>query len=351
MLFLLACAPDPCGDVVVPELGAEGCPAESTVRADAGDDLAVPRDLELAPDTGLLWVADAGFSGVVILTDPGTAQQTSEKRVDHYARHFMDTVSAIAFGTGDTFASCQESRDDWNDAPQPEDDFMGPTLWDADLDVFAVVGQTDDWQTQEGSHLDMLHFSPLCMGIAHDHDNAYWAFDGLRSRIVYYDFHQDHGPGGSDHSDGEVVVYDDVTVTRVAGIPGHMVKDPESDVLYIADTGTGRILRVDTASGTREPAPRSERNWDGIGILDAVTGATVDVLTDGLDEPSGLLLSNGRLFVGEHGTGNIRVFDLDGQEIAAYATGASGLMGLAEGPGGALWYVDADAAEVVSIDP
>lgn len=340
---------DPCGDLVVAELGTLDCPAPSTVWGTEANELSWPRDLEFAPETGLLWVADSDFSGMVIFTDAGTDQQTVEKRVDYYAGHFMDTVSSIAFGTDNTFSSCQESRDDWNDYPQAEDDFMGPTLWDADLDVFAAVGQTDDWQTQEGSHLDMLHQSPWCMGIAHDHDNAYWAFDGLNSRIVYYDFHDDHGPGGADHSDGEEVFYEDVIVTRVEGVPGHMVKDPGSDWLYINDTGTGRVIRLDTASGDRGNH-RGDPNWDGVAIFDEVEGATVETIVDGLDQPSGLVLSAGRLFVAEYGTGRIRVFDLDGAELTSYETDAVGLMGLTMAPDGALWYTDGPGAQVVRID-
>lgn len=346
MLVLFACAPDPCADVVVPELGSPECPVESSVALTAADGLVVPTDLEFAPETGLLWVADAGTSGVLIVDGAGTAAQSSEVRIDHYAQHFMDTVSAIAFGAGDTFASCQESRDDWNDAPQEEDDFMGPTLWDADLDVFAQVGQTDAWWLQEGSHLDMLHQSPLCMGIAHDHDNAYWAFDGLNGRIVYYDFHADHGPGGADHSDGEEVFYEDVGVTRVPGVPSHMVVD--GDALYIADTGSGRILRLSTDTGERAPH-RGDQNWDGVSVFDEVSGATLDVVVDGLGEPSGLLLKDGRLFVSDHATGTIGAWDLDGTPAGAWDSGATGIMGLAVGPDGALWYADGGAAEVVRV--
>ena len=62
-------------------------------------------------------------------------------------------------------------------------------------------------------HTDMLHESPLCMGIAHDHAavsrgpqggtgyrNVYWAFDGGHRQLVRFDFESDHGPGSIDHS-------------------------------------------------------------------------------------------------------------------------------------------------------
>jgi hypothetical protein len=352
LLFALACVPvGKDASVSCPtndRLGADGC-RSLTVIGTADDGLQWPRDLEFAPDTGLLWVADAAHSGMVIYTDPGTPDQTAELRIDWYAGHFMDTVSSLAFGADNTFATCQESRDDWNDGPQSEDDFMGPTLWDADLDVFAEVGQTDDWRTQEGSHIDMLHQSPLCMGIAHEAENQYWTFDGLDGAVVYYDFREDHGPGGSDHSDGLIEHYDSPTLTRVEGVPGHMVRDPASDWLYIADTGTGRVLRLDTSSG--EQQFWNARNTDGVRDFYRVVDATTDVFASGLDEPSGLALAGDTLYVGDHATGEIVAYDLDGSEHARITTGAAGLMGLTVGPDDKLWYVDGEGVEVVRIDP
>ena len=196
-----------------------------------------------APDQ--LWTYNTLIHGTVIFFAPGTAEQSSEVRVDAYGQHFMAYVSSAAFGDNGNFASCQESRDEWNVGPQAQDDFMGPTLWSADLDVFAVVGQAfPPAGGVEGSHLDMLHQSPLCMGIAHDKDNIYWAFDGLHGNLVRYDFQSDHGPGGSDHKDGIITRYTDATLTRVANIPGHMELDHATGMLYIADTGNNVIRAV-----------------------------------------------------------------------------------------------------------
>ena len=58
-----------------------------------------------------------------------------------------------------------------------------------------------------GSHIDMLHESPLGMGIAHDSGNSYWYFDGYYGHLVYYDFKEDHDIGMDDHSDGVVRRY------------------------------------------------------------------------------------------------------------------------------------------------
>lgn len=55
-----------------------------------------------------------------------------------------------------------------------------------------------------GSHLDMLHESPYCQGIASETLNRFWVVDGNLGDIVMYDFKADHGPGNNDHADGVV---------------------------------------------------------------------------------------------------------------------------------------------------
>ena len=321
-----------------------------TIIGTAADGLSAVRDLAFnpgAPDQ--LWTYNTLIHGTVIFFAPGTAEQSSEVRVDAYGQHFMAYVSSAAFGDNGNFASCQESRDEWNVGPQAQDDFMGPTLWSADLDVFAVVGQAfPPAGGVEGSHLDMLHQSPLCMGIAHDKDNIYWAFDGLHGNLVRYDFQSDHGPGGSDHKDGIITRYTDATLTRVANIPGHMELDHATGMLYIADTGAGRIMRLDTSSGTNTGALSGE--WDGA-TYTGVEGADFQVVVDGLEQPSGLALHAGHLLVSDHATGEIVAFDLDGNELDRMSTPARRIMGIEVGPAGDLWYVDAGADQVVRVDP
>ena len=122
---------------------------------------------------------------------------------------------------------------------------MGPTLWPSSLSHFAVENQNNG-NGLLGSHIDMNHESPDGMGIAHDSGNAYWYFDGYYGELVYYDFQEDHDTGQDDHSDGIVHRYVDIELTRDGGIPGHMVLDKESGILYIADTGKNRVLWVNT---------------------------------------------------------------------------------------------------------
>ncbi len=322
-----------------------------TVIGSSEHGLNAVRDLEFNPSSpNQLWTYNTAFHGTVIFFDPGTAEQTSEVRIDAYGQHFMAYVSSAAFGDNGNFSSCNESRNEWNDAPQPPDDFMGPALWPSDLDIFTMVGQAFPWVPGEleGSHLDMLHQSPLCMGIAHDVDNVYWVFDGLNGNIVRYDFQADHGPGGGDHSDGIITRYSDATLTRVENVPGHMEIDHATGMLYVADTGGGRIMRLDTATGTNTGSLPGE--WDGAEYT-GMQGADYQLVVDGLDEPSGLALHEGRLFVSEHGSGDIVAFDLDGTEIDRLATPSANIMGITIGPAGDLWYVDPVANEVVRVGP
>lgn len=332
----------------VPEFGNPASRKLTIIGTAEKDKLSAPRDLKFNPaHPEQLWVVNKDTSGVVLFQHPGEATQTSEERIDYYGRHFMSKVSSLSFASNDTFASCQESRDDWNDGPQQEDDFMGPTLWSADLKIFATVNQGDGGK--EGSHLDMLHESPLCMGIAWDTGNVYWAFDGLHGYLVQYNFEKDHGPGGSDHSDGIVHVYSDARVKRVADVPSHMILDHKSGLLYVADTGNGRVMRLDTKGGS--PGGSLSGNQDGLRDYSKVVGASFTKFVSGLGEPSGIELNQGRIFVSDHSNGQISAYSLDGKLLDTLATGAKGIMGITIGPDGKLWYVDRSAQTVVRVDP
>ncbi len=341
----------------VPELGTSAT-RRLSVLATAANGLSTPRDLEFNPQVdGELWIVNRDTEGVVIVHKAGAAAQRTEARKDSYRFHFMSKVSSIAFGTNENFASCQESRNEGGDY-----DFMGPTLWSSDLDVFANVNQrlvpgatcrptAAMSATREllGSHLDMLHQSPLCMGIAHATGNAFWAFDGDSGDLVYYDFVRDHGPGGDDHSDGRLRRYSDVKLARVTGVPSHMIVDPATQRLYIADTGTGRILRVDpnVARSAGDLEPRGEP----LAEYRRFTGARVDTFAAGLRQPSGIAIHDDRLFVSDHATGEIIALSLEsGAELQRVTTGATGIMGLAVSAAGQLWYVDGGADKLVRVD-
>ena len=250
--------------------------------------------------------------------------------------------SESSHGVEGRFATCADSRDEWNEGPLPKpDDFMGPTLWTSDLSIFAKVGQAFPKPSgaPEGSHLDMLHESPHCVGIAHERDNVYWVFDGLNGNVVRYDFQKDHGPGGASHADGIVRRYPETKVKRIEGVVGHVIIDGTS--LYVADTGGGRVLRVDLTTGSvNGKLPPEEL----LAEYTKVEGVKVEVLASGLREPSGIAVHDGRVYVGEHATGDIVV--IGGERIA---TGAKGLAGLAF-QNQKLFFVDEVGKRVVRVD-
>lgn len=321
-----------------------------TVIANAQDGLNVPRDLEFHPTRpNELWTVNRAFDGTVTFYDAGMPSQTADRRQDVYRNHFMEEVSAIAFSEGDNFATAQETNNTY-DNQAPGNNFMGPALWTSDMSIYARVHQNDQLL---GSHIDMLHESPYGMGIAHDKDNVYWYFDGYYSNIVRYDFQEDHGPGYDDHSDGTVHRYMNAIVGRVPGIPGHMVLDKESRWLYVCDPGNRRVTRLDTESG----AVAGDGNADGsqmewLALYVRVAGATYEVVAnEDLQRPCGIALHDGRLFVTDNETGEIIAFNLEGRELNRIQTPAESIMGITVGPDGKLWYVDAEANQVVRVDP
>lgn len=308
-----------------------------------------PTDLAFNPDDPTtLWVTSQANDAMLLVFDAGTDAQTEELRQDMARNHFMEEVTSLAFGAPGTFATCQESRNTY-DGQAPPDDFMGPVLWPSDLEVFARVNQ-DPFGALAGSHLDMLHESPLCMGIAHYRDNAYFVFDGHNGNLAYYDFRTDHGPGADYHGDGIIFRYPEIELTRVVGVPSHMEYHAQSDRLFIADTGGSRVLWVDVSSGERG----RELPWTGEFVADYAeyTGMEWGVFADDLLRPSGLTIHDGRLFIGDHGTGEIIAYDLaTGDELDRLDTLSDELTGVAVGPDGMIWFIDSAYDEVLRVLP
>ena len=331
---------------------------DETIIADAGDSLNVPRDLEFHPNPSRadeLWVINRATDSMTIIFDAGEASQSSINRKDRYANHFMEEPSAFAFGQSHAefdyiFASAQETRNTY-DGQNTANDFMGPALWPSALSHFAMENQANN---KLGSHLDMLHESPNGVGIAHDSGNAYWYNDGWYGELVYYNFQSDHDTGGEDHADGIVRRYTEITPTRQAGVPGHMILDKSTGILYIADTGMGRVLWVDTDDTTTTTTNRMGDNTQkdsSLAEYSEITGVDNGVLASGLNNPSGIALHNDTLFVSERGNGKIRAYALDGTLLDTAQTTAQAIMGLEVGPDNKLWYVDATRHQVIRMDP
>jgi hypothetical protein len=338
-----------------------------TEIATSEDGLDVPRDLEFNPDVeGELWIVNRADDSVTIVFDAGTDAQDSTHIVDPFALHFMEEVSSISFGAATfagsdslTFGTCQESRNTYNDNYAPND-FMGPTLWSADLSIFgesnpAAVDYLSDlfgFYADLGSHLDMLHESPLCMGIAWETENVYWVFDGSDGTIVRYDFAEDHDVGYDDHSDGVVSRYIEAEVSRVEDVPSHMDIDHATGLLYVADTGNNRIMVLDTATG--EEGDRLAPSEPGVDHheMEGVTWTTlIDGAEHGMGLPSGLTLVGDYLLVTDYATGNIFAFDLEGNLVDWLATGLEGIMGVDARSIDDIWVVDAATDRVLRIQP
>lgn len=284
---------------------------------------------------------------VAVIEHAGSTAPIVHVLKDANAWHFMRRTAGIAFGDDDTFATCGEHRTgNYDDEPE---DFIGPTLWSADPAIFGPNGPGGN-----GSHLDMLHATPYCMGIAHEKDNAYWAFNGMYGAVDRYDFHEPHIPGGEDHSDGEATRYLLGELERVPEVPSGLVFDPRDGSLYISDTGHARILKLDTKSGRAgEPLPCDD---PALGyFVDQVVGAdlTVIVKPGVIERPSGLALSGDVLYVTDNATSRVFAFDLQGRQLARVDTGLpeETVAGIAIGPDGHGYLSDLATSEVRRIVP
>jgi len=337
---------------------------DEVIIASSTDGLDEPRDLEFHPGINRsdeLWIVNRADDSMVIIHETGTSSQTSEERLDAYRNHFMEEVSAIAFGAYNEefdyqFGTAQESRNTYNGMGDPND-FMGPALWPSSLSHFAVENQNGE-NGLLGSHIDMLHESPLGMGIAHDYDNVYWYNDGFYNELVRYDFQEDHDTGEHDHSDGIVHRYSDIELSRFGGVPGHMILDKNTGILYISDTGANRVLWVNTddTTTTSEDIYNEQSRVEPLAEYMRITDVEWGILDTGLSRPSGIALENNTLFVSEYGNGQINAYDLfeDGKGatfLDNIQTSAQKIMGIEVGPDGFLYYVDNGRDQVIRIDP
>jgi DNA-binding beta-propeller fold protein YncE len=200
----------------------------------------------------------------------------------------------------------------------------------------------------------MLHGTPNCRGIAHQADSVFWVFNDYDKSLDKYDFGTPHEPGGDDHSDGSIFRYAEGKVKGAAdGTPSHVFFDADDKFLYVADTGSKRILRLDTTSGKKGgPLPRANEPLKDEAVM---TGATLEVIVDAgvLEKPSGLEIRKGLIYVTDAATSTFHVFDKTGTAIRSLATGlpAGSLAGFAFGPGNKVYFTDKVGGRVLRIDP
>ena len=318
-----------------------------TLMLDQQDKVAEPWDLDFHPTRAReLWILNKGTErtggNTLTVSRVGLPDQSIDVRTDGNAWHFMALPSAMAFSRENgNWATTAEIVD----ANRRGGTFTGPSLWSSDMNIYARPSGGN------GSHLDMLHGSPLCMGIAADRDNAFWVFDGYNRHICWYDFNKDHGPGNDDHSDAEIHRYTEVSVRMKPGVASHMILDKLTGWLYIVDTGNKRILKMNTNSGKyqrslpliNEPLAAHYE----MGEVEWKVFAQTD-----LQEPAGIEFNNGVLYVSDHATGEIIAYDTEtSYELGRFDTGMPGIMGIKIDDERKLWFVNTDRNEVYRIDP
>ena len=291
------------------------------------------------PHDKSIWIVNAGDDSSVVIDPQGQARLFHDD-----SAHFMNNPSAIAFSpTRNEFATVQDTDNDYNHHAMANM-FMGPTVWTGDRTKFE--GGTR-------SHLDMLHHSSNAMGIAAGADSTnreYWVFNGKAGSLDRYFFHQPHALGADDHSDGETIRYAEGQLKRVAGVPSHMALEAASGKLFIADTGNGRVVALDTKRASRQGTPIA--GFHDETPLARGTAPALETITPAgaLSRPAGLLLKDGNLIVGDNATGHIKVFSLTGELKGDLDTGLgpNALNGLAE-VNGRLFATDAKSNRLLEI--
>lgn len=309
-----------------------------------------PSSLAFKPSEGSLWIVNQGNDSSVIVDRPGKPDQRVTQYYDD-SDHFMNNPTQIAFSRHhEEFAVSLNNLNDYNGGARPNY-FTGVTLYSA---------KRSEYRGDAMSHLDMLHHSPNAMGLAagirptsaQSMTREYWVLNGLAGSIDRYFFNAPHELGGDDHSDGVTVRYATGNLRRVANVPSHLALNTATRTLYAADTGNGRLVKLNTrlslSSAVQIAAYHNET------ALYELVGSAVEAVTDfgALVRPSGLLYKGGRLIVAENGTGHIKVYDTYGAKKGDLDTGlgAGALTGLAEGPDGKLYFLDARAGRVLRLD-
>jgi hypothetical protein len=311
-----------------------------------------PTDLDFHPVLSRkeLWVVnkrtESQGGSTVTVSNAGEPNQTSVHNVDGNAWHFMSLPTGLAFGENENFGTSPGVFDANHNGGTP---FTGPALWSSDTSIYAQPSGGN------GSHLDMLHNSPKCQGIAHEVDNVFWVFDGQSNDIVRYDFADDHGPGASYHGDAIVHRYRDYSVAKdpQEKVVSHLVVDKATNWLYVVDNGNQRVMRLDITSGTKG-SNSNIYNYEPVEEYKNIVGYTWETVVDsGLSKPAGIDVIDDRMIVSDYATGEIIIYDISvipAIEKGRITTGAQGIMGVKIGPEGRIWYVDYDANKVYRVD-
>lgn len=310
--------------------------------------LAWPTDLAFSPDNpDELWVTSRASDQLTVIEQAGEPDQTASHFYDG-SQHFLEEVTSIAFGDSGTFATCGESDNSYGGFGEANY-FMGPALWPSSKVDFQIV----KYAAHE-AHLDMLHSSSFCVGVAAVTKNQFFAFNGADATLDWYDFREPHCPGCDDHSDGKKARYADVKLTYKPGVPSNMHVDLDTLDVFIADTGASRVIRVDLGPAQFEGFIPS---FFLDGTLSEMTGSVtmeiVSAASGELMEPSGMAFHEDIIYVADYATGWIKAFTWEGELVNSLDTGLGpgALGGLTVGPDERLYVADMDADRVLRIDP
>lgn len=222
------------------------------------------------------WIINGNNHTMTIVASLGTDAQTTLARRDRGYFHYMINGTALSFNmVGDSgrapdrdsyryWAICNDNVNTYLGTKEANY-FMGPTLYDSNPQKGNLVNRLgQECQPEEEPcsflHVDMLHESPACIGIAHDpetvtaYGTVYWAFDATGNRetgqLVRFDFQQPHGPGSMDHSIASVRRYVEVELERgPPGVHAGMAVHANRRELFVAVPGANKVLRVDADSG------------------------------------------------------------------------------------------------------
>ena len=133
----------------------------------------------------------------------------------------------------------------------------------------------------------------------------------------------------------------------MTNVPSHLAYDRETDMLYAADTGKARLVRLDTKTGTRGA---NIVEYDGVKVHSQMDGASlVEVVPPGVFErPSGLALHRRVLFVTDPALGRIFAFDRAGNLLRTLDTGFGdgALGGIVIGPDQKAYVTNITSGEV-----
>ena len=323
------------------------------------DGLIRPVDLEFNSSLFFendLWIVNSANNGhhtITIAHDIGKPSQSIVQKADSRRSHFMWRTQALAFGVNGTFATAQNGQEGTfmgNDFKEYL--FMGPTLWSSDTAIFASRNQFNPGYL--GSHLDMLHQNPYNLGIAHETASKYWVSDARYNSISSYDFQNPHEVGGTDHRDGIIYRYVDVTLTPGQfGIPAHLVKDKNTNWLYFIDGGAKIVKRLDITSGT-EGETLEMPNFSGEWVQSfksKIGGIVETVVSSDSATPVGIDCRDGILYVSYYETGDIKLFDINNgfAEIETIHTNSPGIMGITVNRLGDIWAANHDSSTVLKI--